>query len=52
MAVYLVASVAAMCALVAFRGLHRLPLAGIDRYVRRLTGAVLVGVDIAGFFVE
>jgi nickel/cobalt exporter len=54
MAVYLVASVAAMCALVAvaFRGLHRLPLAGIARYERRLTGAVLVGVGIAGFFVE
>ena len=54
MAVYLVASVAAMRALVAvaFRGLHRLPLAGIARYERRLTGAVLVGVGIAGFFVE
>jgi nickel/cobalt exporter len=54
MAVYLVASVAAMCALVAvaFRGLHRFPLAGIARYERRLTGAVLVGVGIAGFFVE
>jgi nickel/cobalt exporter len=54
MAVYLVASVAAMCALVAvaFRGLHRLPLAGIARYERRLTGAVLVGVGIAGFFVD
>jgi hypothetical protein len=54
MAVYLVASVAAMCALVAvaFRGLHRLPLAGIARYVRRLTRAVLVEVDIADFFVE
>jgi nickel/cobalt exporter len=54
MAVYLVASVAAMCALVAvaFQGLHRLPLAGIARYERRLTGAVLVGVGIAGFFVE
>jgi nickel/cobalt exporter len=54
MAVYLVASVAAMCALVAvaFRGLHRLPLASVARYERRLTGAVLVGVGIAGFFVD
>jgi len=54
MAVYLVVSVAAMCALVAlaYRGLHRLPLAGLARHERRLTGAVLVVVGIAGFFLD
>ena len=54
MAVYLVVTVAAMCALVALahRGLHRLPLAGFARYERRLTGAVLVAVGLAGFFMD
>jgi hypothetical protein len=47
-------SVATRCVLVAgaFRGLPRLPQAGIARYERRLTGVVLVGVGIARFFVE
>lgn len=51
---YVVASVATRCVLVAgaFRGLHRLPQAGIARYERRLTGVVRVGVGITSFFME
>lgn len=54
MGVYLLASVSAMCALVALasRGLRRLNLDGLAHHERRLTGAVLVLVGIAGFFVD
>ena len=54
MGVYLLASVSAMCALVALahRGLGRLTLTGLAQHERRLTGAVLVLVGIAGFFVD
>jgi hypothetical protein len=54
MGVYLLASVSAMCALVALahRGLGRFQLAGLAHHERRLTGAVLVLVGIAGFFVD
>jgi hypothetical protein len=54
MGVYLLASVSAMCALVAlaYRGLGRLRLDGLARHERRLTGAVLVLVGVAGFFVD
>jgi nickel/cobalt exporter len=54
MATYLVVSVGAMSTLVAlaYSGLRRLNLAGLARYERRFTGAVLVLVGIAGFFVD
>lgn len=54
MGVYLLASVSAMCALVALahRGLGRLNLDGLAHHERRLTGAVLVLVGLAGFFVD
>lgn len=54
MASYLVVSVGAMSALVAaaYTGLRRLNLAGLIHYERRLTGAVLVLVGLAGFFVD
>jgi nickel/cobalt transporter (NicO) family protein len=54
MAYYLVVSVGAMSALVAaaYTGLRRLNLAGLVHYERRLTGAVLVLVGLAGFFVD
>ena len=54
MGVYLLTSVSAMCVLVVlgFRGLQRLNLDGLARYERRLTGAVLVLVGVAGFFVD
>ncbi|GAB2796447.1 amino acid transporter [Hymenobacter luteus] len=54
MSVYLLASVSAMCVLVALahRSLQRLNFDGLARYERRLTGAVLVLVGVAGFFVD
>lgn len=54
MTTYLVVSVGAMSALVAaaYSGLRRLNLAGLARYERRLTGAVLVLVGLTGFFVD
>ncbi|SHL32460.1 hypothetical protein [Hymenobacter psychrotolerans] len=54
MGVYLLASVSAMCALVALahRGLGRLNLDGLAHHERRLTGAVLVLVGLASFFVD
>ena len=54
MGVYLLASVSAMCALVALahRGLGRLNLAGLAHHERLLTGAVLVLVGFAGLFVD
>ncbi|MCA8833289.1 hypothetical protein [Hymenobacter pini] len=54
MGLYLLASVGAMCALVALahRGLGRLSLDGLAHHERRLTGAVLVLVGLAGFFVD
>lgn len=54
MAAYLVVSVGAMSALVAlaYTGLRRLNLAGLVHYERRLTGAVLVVVGLAGFFLD
>ncbi|RYU84786.1 hypothetical protein FY528_15830 [Hymenobacter lutimineralis] len=54
MATYLVVSVGAMSALVAaaYTGLRRLNLAGLARHERRFTGAVLVAVGVAGFFVD
>jgi nickel/cobalt exporter len=54
MGVYLLVSVSAMCALVALasRGLRRLNLDGLAHHERRLTGAVLVLVGLAGFFVD
>ncbi len=54
MGVYLLASVSAMCALVAlaYRSLQHLNLDGLARHERRLTGAVLVLVGLAGFFVD
>jgi len=54
MATYLVVSVGAMSALVAgaYSGLRRLNLDGLARYERRSTGAVLMLVGVAGFFVD
>lgn len=54
MGTYLVVSVGAMSALVAaaYTGLRRLRLAGLVRQERRFTGAVLVAVGIAGFFID
>ncbi|MBO3272058.1 hypothetical protein [Hymenobacter defluvii] len=54
MATYLVVSVGAMSGLVAgaYSGIRRLNLDGLARYERRLTGAVLVLVGVAGFFVD
>jgi hypothetical protein len=54
MATYLVVSVSAMSALVAgaYSGLRRLNLDGLARHERRFTGAVLVLVGVAGFFVD
>ncbi|RSK45452.1 hypothetical protein [Hymenobacter rigui] len=54
MATYLVVSVGAMSALVAaaYSGIRRLNLAGLARHERRFTGAVLVLVGVAGFFVD
>ncbi|MCB2410678.1 hypothetical protein [Hymenobacter lucidus] len=54
MATYLVVSVGAMSALVAatYTGIRRLNLAGLAHYERRFTGAVLVLVGLAGFFVD
>jgi len=52
--VYLVVSVSAMCILVALahQGLGHLNLAGLAQHERHLTGARLVLVGIAGFFVD
>ncbi|SNC65356.1 hypothetical protein SAMN06265337_1269 [Hymenobacter gelipurpurascens] len=54
MTLYLLTSVTAMCALVALahRSLTRLNLDGLTHHGRRVTGAVLVLVGIASFFVE
>lgn len=54
MTTYLVVSVGAMSALVAVAhtGLRRLNLSGLARHERRFTGAVLVLVGVAGFFVD
>ena len=54
MGVYLLASVSAMCALVALahRGLGHFKLQGLAQHERQLTGAVLVLVGVAGFFVD
>jgi nickel/cobalt exporter len=54
MATYLFVSVGAMSALVAVAhtGLRRLNLTGLARHERRFTGAVLVLVGVAGFFVD
>lgn len=54
MGTYLVVSVGAMSALVAaaYTGLRRLRLASLVRQERRFTGAVLVAVGIAGFFID
>lgn len=54
MATYLVVSVGAMSALVAgaYSGIRRLNLDGLAHYERRFTGAVLVLVGVAGFFVD
>jgi nickel/cobalt exporter len=54
MATYLVVSVGAMSTLVAgaLTGLRRLNLTGLAHQERRFTGAVLVLVGIAGFFVD
>jgi len=54
MGVYLLASMSAMCALVALahRGLGHLKLDGVAHYERQLTGAVLVLVGVAGFFMD
>lgn len=54
MATYLVVSVGAMSALVAaaYSGIRRLNLAGLAHHERRFTGAVLVVVGLAGFFVD
>ena len=54
MATYLVVSVGAMSALVvvAHTGLRHLNLTGLARHERRFTGAVLVLVGVAGFFVD
>ncbi|KAA9332075.1 hypothetical protein F0P96_11345 [Hymenobacter busanensis] len=51
---YLLTSVSAMCALVslAHRSLGRLNLDGFAHHERRLTGAVLVLVGMAGFLVD
>ncbi|WP_426491508.1 hypothetical protein [Hymenobacter sp. 102] len=54
MATYLLVSVGAMTALVAaaYSGIRRLNLSGLARHERRVTGAVLVLVGLAGFFVH
>jgi nickel/cobalt exporter len=54
MTTYLVVSVGAMSALVAvaYTGLRRLNLTALAHYERRFTGAVLVVVGVAGFFVD
>jgi nickel/cobalt exporter len=54
MSLYLMASVSAMCALVAVahRSLGRLNLDGLAHHERQLTGAVLILVGIASFFVD
>ncbi len=54
MSVYLLASVSAMCALVALahRSLQGLNVDGLARHERQLTGAVLVLVGVASFFVD
>ncbi|MCI1189783.1 hypothetical protein MON38_20360 [Hymenobacter sp. DH14] len=54
MGTYLVVSVGAMSTLVAlaYSGLRRLNLEGLAHYERRFTGAVLVLVGVAGFFVD
>jgi nickel/cobalt exporter len=54
MATYLLVSVGAMSALVAvaYSGIRRLNLDGLAHYERRFTGAVLVLVGVAGFFVD
>ena len=54
MVTYLVVSVGAMSLLVAgaYTGLRHLNLTALARYERRFTGAVLVLVGIAGFFVD
>ncbi|MCB2410981.1 hypothetical protein [Hymenobacter lucidus] len=54
MGTYLVVSVGAMSTLVAVAhtGLRRLNLTGLARHERRFTGAVLVLVGVAGFFVD
>ncbi|MBC6612402.1 hypothetical protein H8B15_15875 [Hymenobacter sp. BT507] len=54
MLLYLLVSVTAMCALVALahRSLPRLKLAGLVEHERQLTGAVLILVGLAGFFLD
>ncbi|TGE22555.1 hypothetical protein [Hymenobacter metallicola] len=54
MTTYLVVSIGAMSALVAvaYTGLRRFNLTGLARHERRFTGAVLVLVGVAGFFVD
>jgi nickel/cobalt exporter len=54
MGTYLVVSVGAMSTLVAVghTGLRRLNLTGLARHERRFTGAILVLVGVAGFFVN
>ncbi|MGI4759830.1 MAG: hypothetical protein ACRYF0_03925 [Janthinobacterium lividum] len=54
MGVYLLVSVSAMCALVALasRGLRYFNLDRLAHHERHLTGALLVLVGIAGFFVD
>ncbi|RPD43964.1 hypothetical protein DNI29_22915 [Hymenobacter sediminis] len=54
MATYLVVSLGAMSVLVAvvYSGIRRLNLASLARHERRFTGAVLVLVGLAGFFVD
>ena len=54
MSVYLLASVSAMCALVALahRSLGRLNVDGLARHERRLTGTILVLVGLAGLLVD
>ncbi|GAB3840945.1 hypothetical protein [Hymenobacter jeollabukensis] len=54
MGLYLLTTLTAMCTLVSlgYHGLHRLPLADLAQHERQLTGAVLVLVGVAGFFVH
>ncbi|GAB2960564.1 hypothetical protein GCM10027048_30420 [Hymenobacter coalescens] len=54
MLTYLLVTVGAMTTLVvaAYTGLRRLNLAALARHERRLTGAVLVLVGLAGFFLD
>jgi nickel/cobalt exporter len=54
MSLYLLATLTAMCVLVAvaYRSLRRFNLDGLAQHERQLTGAVLVLVGIASFFVN